>query len=94
MNSEYIITCKCGEIDEKARAGFSVLFPNRPVPQIIKHEDIHKFLSSLPRDWRFVSYVGDNLIKNKNKFAYYFLVSDKGNILAMYNLLKGKKVAV
>lgn len=87
-----VITCKCGGIDDKAKAGFSMLFPNEKMPQVIRHQNIHKFLSSLPKDWTFCMYVADNLIRNQEKFAYYFEVSDNGKIERMYNLITGKKV--
>lgn len=90
---EVIITCKCGGIDEKAKAGFELLFPGRSLPKIIRHQNIHTFLSSIPKDWSFSTYVADNLIRNKEKFAFYFDVSEKGDIAAMYNLISGKKVA-
>jgi len=89
---EFIITCQCGGIDDKAKAGFSTLFPQAHMPEITRHKDIHKLVQSLPRDWQFSMYVADNLIKNKEKFAYYFLVDDKGFIVKIYNLLTGKRV--
>ena len=91
-STEYIITCKCGGIDEKAKAGFELLFPGRPLPKIIRHQNIHTFLSTIPKDWIFSSYVADNLIRNKEKFAFYFEVTPDGRIAKMYNLITGKKV--
>lgn len=90
--NEFIITCQCGGIDDKVEAAFSTLFPQAPLPKITRHKDIHKLLQSLPRDWQFSMYVSDNLIKDKEKFAYYFLVDEKGFIVKIYNLLTGKRV--
>ena len=89
---EVIITCKCGGIDDKAKAGFSTLFPQVKYPRVVRHQNIHRFLSEIPKDWLFSTYVADNLIRNKEKFAYYFKVNDDGRIDAQYNLLTGKKV--
>lgn len=91
---QYIITCKCSGIDDKAKAGFSTLFPQAEMPRMVRHQDIHKLLEKLPREWQFCMYVADNLIKDKEKFAYYFDVDDKGKIKAMYNLITGRKVSV
>jgi len=92
--NEYIITCKCGGVDDKAAAGFSTLFPRAKMPKITRHQNIHKLLKTLPREWQFCMYVSDNLIKNKEKFAYYFLVDTDGSIIKIYNLLTGRRVTV
>lgn len=84
---EYILTCSCFRMDKKAAEAFSMLFPNKVLPGIIKGRDrIYKLSQQLNNEHiKAIS-------KLSGKFAYY-VESKDGKIIKEYDLLTGKRLA-
>ena len=83
----FILTCSCHSMDKRAKESFSLLFPDTPVPEIIKGRD---------RLYKFAKAVGnDHLVaisKLSGKFAYYVKM-DGGRIIEEGDLVKGRRIA-
>lgn len=84
---EYILICSCFNMGKKASEAFSVLFPDKVLPEIIKGRD---------RIFKFAEKTGNEHIKAisklSGKFAYYICLDD-GKITTEYDLLRGRRIA-
>lgn len=84
---EFILTCSCFRMDKKAAEAFSILFPDKVLPDIIKGRD---------RIYKLYQKIGNEHIKSisklSGKFAYYVEL-DGGKIVREYDLIKGVRVA-
>lgn len=82
----YLLTCSCHNQDKKAIEVFSLLFPDAPVPPVIKGRD---------RIYKLSQRTGSPHIKAisklSGKYAYYIKM-EGGKIVEEYNLITGKRV--
>lgn len=82
-----ILTCSCFNMEKKARAAFSALYPNEISPDLIKGRD---------RIYKFAIQTGNEHIKAISKltgrYAYYIQL-ENGVIKKEYDLLRGKRIA-
>lgn len=82
-----ILTCSCFNMKKKASESFSLLFPNEPLPDIIKGRDrVYKFAKDKGNDHLIA------ISKLSGKYAYY-VEMDGGKIIKEYDLLKGTRIA-
>ena len=85
--AEIILCCSCHKMDKKAAEAFSVLFPDKILPNIIKGRDrIYKYSQRINND--HVKAIS----KLSGRFAYYLELEDN-KIIKEYDLLKGKRIA-
>ena len=85
--AEIILCCSCFKMDKKAAEAFSVLFPDKILPSIIKGRDrIYKYSQRINND--HVKAIS----KLSGRFAYYLELEDN-KIIKEYDLLKGKRIA-
>lgn len=87
MTNRYTLVCSCFRMDKKSKEAFSMLFPNKVQPPIIKGRDrIYKLAQSLNNEHiKAIS-------KLTGRYAYYIeLENDK--IVAEYDLLRGKRIS-
>lgn len=85
--TDMILTCSCFRMDKKAAEAFSVLFPDRVLPTIIKGKDrISKFSHNINND--HVKAIS----RLSGKFAYYIRL-DNNKIVEEWDLLKGSRIA-
>lgn len=89
--TEYITTCPCPGTPEFAKEAYSLLFPNKPVPTIISQHHLIAGLADKYPNSDFRNYLL-GLARSKEKFAYLFEVSPKGEILNLVNLKTGARV--
>lgn len=83
---EYILCCSCFKMDKKASEAFSVLFPDKVLPSIIKGRDrISKLANELNNEHiKAIS-------RLSGKFAYYVELTDN-KITKEYDLVRGKRI--
>lgn len=84
----YILVCSCFNMEKKARESFSVLFPDRVSPELIKGKDrIYKLAQSINNEHiKAIS-------KLTGRFAFYVELDDDNIITAEYNLITMKRIA-
>lgn len=84
---DVILTCSCFRMDKKAIEAFSLLFPNRVAPDVIKGRDrIAKFAEATKNEHiKAIS-------KLTGKFAYYVQLNNN-KITEEWDLLKGNRIA-
>ena len=84
----YILTCSCHNMDKRANEGFSLLFPDSPMPETIRGRDrLHKLGKEL---------INDHIIaisKLSSRFAYYVELDKDNKIIKEYDLLTGRRIA-
>lgn len=84
----YILTCSCHNMDKRAKEAFSLLFPDTPMPEIVRGRDkLYKLGKSLGNDHIIA------ISKLSGKFAYYVELDDNNTITKEVNLLTGARVA-
>ena len=85
--NRYILTCSCHNMNKRALEAFSLLFPDKVAPEIIRGRDrIAKFAQSIQNDHiKAIS-------RLSGRFAYYVTIED-GKIVEEWDLLKGKRIA-
>lgn len=88
--TEIIFICSCGGMDKRAKEAFSLLFPDAPIPSIIRGRDrIYKFADSLnPKNDHLLA-----IAKLSGKHAYYVELDENNKIIKEYDLLKGTRLA-
>ena len=85
--TEIILCCSCFRMDKKASEAFSVIFPDRVLPRIVKGRDrIYKFAKEIKNDHLLA------ISKLSGKFAYYVKIQDD-KIIEEYDLVKGTRIA-
>ena len=84
---EYLLCCSCFNQEKKAREAFSLLFPDKVCPEVIKGKDrLYKFAKELGNDHIL------SISKLSGRFAYYVkLEGDK--IVEEWDLIHGKRIA-
>lgn len=83
----FILTCSCHSMDKRARESFSLLFPDIPVPEIIKGRDrLHKFAQSIGNDHIMA------ISKLSGRYAYYVKLEGY-KIIEEWDLQKGRRLA-
>lgn len=82
-----ILCCSCFNQEKKAREAFSLLFPDKVSPEVIKGKDrISKFAKEIGNDHILA------ISKLSGRFAYYVkLEGDK--IIEEWDLIHGKRIA-
>lgn len=84
---DIILTCSCFRMDKKALEAFSIIFPDRVAPDIIRGRDrIAKFAEKMDNDHIKA------LSRLSGKFAYY-LELNNNKITAEWDLLRGRRIA-
>lgn len=82
-----ILCCSCFNQEKKAREAFSLLFPDKVSPDVIKGKDrLYKFAKEIGNDHILA------ISKLSGRFAYYVkLEGDK--IVEEWDLIHGKRIA-
>lgn len=88
--NKYLLICKCSNMKQTAEMAFNIAFPNEPLPKIYKDSAISLLTEQKPNT-NFASYVSA-IRKKHGRFAYY-VEEENGDIVQVYDLLKGKRVA-
>lgn len=89
--NKFILSCTCPDMPKFSREAFKILFPNDTVPEIYAGENkIYALADKFPNT-NFGNYA-KALAKNKEKFAYYFEISENGDVKTQINLKTGAKV--
>lgn len=88
--NRYILICKCSNMKQTAEMAYDIAFPRKERPQIYKDSAISVLIEKKPNT-NFASYVGA-IMKKHGRFAYY-VEEENGDIVQVYDLLKGKRVA-
>lgn len=92
MSKKYIVTCSCSGTKEKAAKAFSLLFQNQELPEMHVGKDKIRALSNETAGTNFSEYL-KAVVKKNGQYAYYFEVSDDGDIIDSYDLITGKRTA-
>ena len=87
--NSFIITCDCADTPTFAKEAANIL--GLEYSQVILKKDLPVFAQKY-EGTDFGAYL-NSLIKNVDKFAYYFGIADGGEIVSLYDLQKGVKVA-
>lgn len=84
---KFLLVCSCSGRDKKAKMEYEILFPNTPIPQMVRgKEAIAKLASQHNNDHlRAISKLNGN-------FSYYVDINEDGKIITEYDLVKGKRV--
>ena len=88
--NKYILICKCSNMKQTAEMAYDIAFPNTERPKIYRDSFISTLIEQKPGT-NFASYVSAIMRKN-GRFAYY-VEEENGDIVQVYDLLKGKRVA-
>ena len=89
MSDSLILCCSCFKMDKKAVEAFSLIYPDREVPRVVKGRDnIHKLSKSMGPSGEHIK----ALSKITGRFAYYVKI-EGGKIMEEYDLLRGKRIA-
>lgn len=84
---EYILICSCFNQEKKAREAFSLIFPDRVSPDVIKGKDrIYKFAKSISNDHILA------ISKLSGRFAYYVKLDEDNKIIEEHDLIKGRRI--
>lgn len=84
---EYLLCCSCFNQEKKAREAFSLLFPDRVSPEIIKGRDrLFKLAKELGNPHLLA------ISKLSGRFAYYVQLDDDNKIIKEYDLQKGTRI--
>lgn len=83
-----ILCCTCFNMEKKAREAFSLLFPDRVSPDVVKGRDrIYKLAKKLNNDHILA------ISKLSGRFAYYVELDDSNTITKEINLISGRRTA-
>lgn len=88
--NKYILICKCSNMKQTAEMAYDIAFPNTERPKIYRDSAISTLIEQKPNT-NFASYVSA-IMKKNGRFAYY-IEEENGDIMQVYDLLKGKRVA-
>lgn len=88
--NRYILICKCSNMKQTAEMAYDIAFPNTERPPVYRDEAIYALAEQKPNT-NFASYL-NAIMKKNGRFAYYMEEED-GDIVQVYDLLKGKRVA-
>lgn len=90
--TELAVCCKCGQMDKFTADAFAILLPDRQFPELsVGSSRIKDTANSFQKDTNIYKYLM-GLSRSKEKFSYYFVVDDNGNIVEQWNLKKGTRV--
>lgn len=89
--SNVILTCSCLGIPKFAEEAYRLLFPDDPVPKIYSGENNIYYIANQFPNTNFERYA-KGLAKNREKFAYYFEINEKGDVVSQINLKTGLKI--
>lgn len=83
-----ILCCTCFNMEKKAREAFSLLFPDRVSPDVVKGRDrIYKLAKKLNNDHILA------ISKLSGRFAYYVELDDNNTITKEIDLISGRRTA-
>lgn len=83
---EFILICGCFNMGKKASEAFTIIFPNKVLPDIVKGKDrVYKLGKELRNDHILA------IAKLSGKFAFYVVLEDD-KVVEEYNLLTGKRI--
>ena len=88
--SDIIITCDCRDMPKFAQEAFAILFPDEIHPLLITKKEIPP-LARRYEGTDFGAYLLA-LQRNREKFARYFIISKKGDVVEQYDLRKGTRI--
>lgn len=88
--NKYILICKCSNMKQTAEMAFNIAFPHQTMPKIYRDSAISTLTEQKPNT-NFASFVGA-IMKKHGRFAYY-IEEENGDVVQVYDLLKGKRVA-
>lgn len=84
---KHILICDCSGRQEKAVQAYDIIFPNTPVPQIIKGKEAISKLAAKYNNAHLRA-----ISKLKGNFSYYIDVTESGKITEEYDLITGRKI--
>lgn len=85
MTRRVILTCSCAHQDKKAIEAFKLVFPEAPIPEVVKGRDrIYKLSRQLNSDYI------KSISRLSGKYSYYVKVWDDGTIES-WNLMTGSR---
>lgn len=85
--NEYVLVCYCFGMEEKAFRAFSLLFPGKSMPILIRGKNNIRELGDKLKNDHIKA-----ISKLSGKFAYYIEL-DGDKIVKEYELLKGRRIA-
>lgn len=81
-----ILCCSCFNMERKAREAFSLLFPDRVSPDVVKGRDrIYKLSQELNNDHI------KSISKLSGRYAYYVKL-ENSEVVEEYNLITGARI--
>ena len=84
---DFILVCSCFNMSKRASEAFCLLFPDVPLPEIIKGRDrIFKLAKELENPHLLA------VSKLSGRFAYYVQLDDDNKIIKEYDLQKGTRI--
>lgn len=85
--SKYILICSCSGQDKKAVEAYKIMFPDAPIPEVVRGRDrINQLYLKTNNDHiKAIS-------RLNGKYAYY-VEMEGGTITKEYNLTNGRRVA-
>ena len=89
--NRFILTCSCPGTPKFAEEAYRILFPEEQPPKIYTGENNIYYLANQFPDTNFGRYA-KGLAKNRDKFAYYFEINEKGDVVSQINLKSGLKL--
>lgn len=89
--SNVILTCSCPGTPKFAEEAYRLLSPDDPVPKIYSGENNIYYIANQFPNTNFERYA-KGLAKNREKFAYYFEINEKGDVVSQINLKTGLKI--
>lgn len=85
---KYLLICNCGGREGKAKSAYEILFPNQPLPTIIKGKESIMKLATEKQNEHLKA-----IAKLSGKFSYYINLNENNEIIEEYDLITGKRIA-
>ena len=91
---EYIFACSCSGVKERSVKAFQIVKPDKEMPEILVGKDrMRKVAERYPSGSNAAKHL-NALAKRNNKFSYYVVIDNETHdILELYDLLTGKRLA-
>lgn len=88
---ECLAICTCSNMQDKAERAFALLFPDADTPQVARGRDQIASLAERYPGTNVSQYLRA-IARKTGKFAYYIKADDNGDVSAVYDLRKGRKI--
>lgn len=86
--TEYILSCSCFNMKNRAKEAFAFLFPDRVLPDLVRGRDrVYKLGQSTGNEHIIT------ISKLSGKYAYYVQLDEENKITEEWDLLRGKRIA-